>query len=275
MSPAARTLLGKPPEKLLGDLAAWLTHVDPRDHEVVLAALAQLGRQSQPVVCEYRVAVPPVQIRHLPDDQRTARCPELSSVANAESSETSEFADSKVIAHHLFRPHDRWVRDMMVPDVGPDGTLLGWQGVLTDITQQRALADDLRGTTSMFHALLANLPAGVFFVQAESGRPILVNARARQLLGQREDLAASLEHLSIVYRLYRHDGTPYPVEELPVLTALRRGATCIRDDIVVHRPDGRRIPLVSWAAPVDIIRAGTARGRGMGPRGFEQRPQDP
>ena len=160
--------------------------------------------------------------------------------------------DSKVIAHHQFRPHDRWVRDMMVPDVGPDGTLLGWQGVLTDITQQRALADDLRGTTSMFHALLANLPAGVFFVQAESGRPILVNARARQLLGQREDLAASLEHLSIVYRLYRHDGTPYPVEELPVLTALRRGATCIRDDIVVHRPDGRRIPLVSWAAPVDI-----------------------
>ena len=145
----------------------------------------------------------------------------------------------------------------MVPDVGPDGTLLGWQGVLTDITPQRALADDLRGTTGMFHALMANLPAGVFFVEAESGRPILVNDRARKLLGQREDLAAGLSHLSEVYRLYRHDGTPYPVEELPVLTALRRGTTCMRDDIVVHRPDGRRIPLVSWAAPVDI----TGHGR--------------
>ena len=26
----------------------------------------------------------------------------------------------------------------------------------------------------------------------------------------------------------------------------------MRDDIVVHRPDGRRIPLVTWAAPVDL-----------------------
>ena len=26
----------------------------------------------------------------------------------------------------------------------------------------------------------------------------------------------------------------------------------MRDDIIVHRPDGRRIPLVTWAAPVDL-----------------------
>ena len=34
--------------------------------------------------------------------------------------------------------------------------------------------------------------------------------------------------------------------------ALRCGATSMRDDVVVHQPDGRRVPLVAWAAPVDL-----------------------
>src|SRR5258708_6399605 len=108
----------------------------------------------------------------------------------------------------------------------------------------------------MFHALVSNMPAGVFFVSAKSGRPILVNQRARQLLGQREDFSARLEHLSTVYRLHRSDGTLYPVDDLPVCQALRRGAVSMRDDIVVHRPDGRRIPLITWAAPLELSHSG-------------------
>ena len=104
----------------------------------------------------------------------------------------------------------------------------------------------------MLHALVAHLPAGVFFVHAPSGQPILVNARARELLGQHEDLCAGLNHWSRIYRLYRPDGSSYPAEELPVYTALRQGRTSMRDDIVVHRPDGRRLALVSWAAPIHI-----------------------
>ena len=84
----------------------------------------------------------------------------------------------------------RWVRDVLAPHFDAEGRLCGWEGVVTDVTEQRALAVDLRRTTSMFHALVANLPAGVFFVQGPAGRPILVNNRARQLLGQREDAAA-------------------------------------------------------------------------------------
>ena len=38
-----------------------------------------------------------------------------------------------------------------------------------------------------------------------------------------QDMAAGLEHLSEVYRLFRSDGSPYPVEELPVFQALRGG----------------------------------------------------
>jgi PAS domain S-box-containing protein len=86
---------------------------------------------------------------------------------------------------------------------------------------------------------------------------LVVNARARQLLGRCEDPSAGLEHLAKVYGLHRSDGALYPVEKLPVCLALRQGLATMCDDIVVHRPDGRRIPLVAWAAPIDL------RGQGQ------------
>jgi PAS domain S-box-containing protein len=212
VSPASQALLSCPSHELLGPLDRWLRRVHAEDHEVLRAAIAQLGRHAQLVTCEYRLVV-----------------------------------DSAVAST---RTCVRWLRDTLTPHLDGEGRLIGWEGVLSDISEQRALADDLRRTTNMLHALVDNLPTGVFFVQGPRGQPILANARARQLLGQREDLSASLEHLSEVYRLHRPDGSSYPVEELPVYLALRQGLTAMRDDIVVHRPDGRRTPLVTWATPV-------------------------
>jgi PAS domain S-box-containing protein len=226
VSPASKQLLGCGPEELLGDSGHWLRRIHPEDRELLRAAQTQLERSGQPVTCEYRLA-------------------DAGSTSQAVSSRGATADGRKPVT-------ERWVRDTLVPLVAADGHLEGWEGVVADITEQRMLADDLRRTTNMFQALVTHLPAGVFFVQAPSGRPILVNARARKLLGQRENLAAGLGQWAEVYRLYRPDGTPYPAEELPVFTALRRGATSMRDDIVVHRPDGRRIPLVTWAAPIDL-----------------------
>ncbi len=55
VSAASETLLGCPPEQLLGSHESWLKQVHPEDREVVLAAIAQLSRQKQPVSCEYRL----------------------------------------------------------------------------------------------------------------------------------------------------------------------------------------------------------------------------
>jgi signal transduction histidine kinase len=244
VSPAARALVGADPVTLLGDYERWLAHVHPDDREVVLAALAQLARGDGAVTCEYRLA-PAGEAGHLPRGKGP-----LAGVALTPPDGTP------IILAVPPRERSRWVRDALAPRYGPDGELEGWDGVISDITEQRDLADDLRRTTSMFHALVANLPAGVFFVQGEAGLPILVNPRARQLLGQREDPTAGLSRLAQVYRLRRPDGTPYPTDELPVVAALRRGVTGMRDDIVVHRPDGRRVPLITWAAPIDLAGLG-------------------
>jgi PAS domain S-box-containing protein len=221
VSSASEAILGHPPDQLLGDYSRWLNCVLPDDREVLRAAVDQLGRQTQPVLCEYRVY--------------------------GEASSSWRTGESGAQRFKV-----RWVRDTLAPIRDSEGNLLGWEGVVTDITEQRKIADDLRRTTSMFNALLENLPAGVFFVSGPHGMPVLVNPRARQLLGQREDASVRLEQFAQHYRLFRNDGTIYPTEELPVYLALKQGLSTMREDMVIHRTDGRRIPLVAWSAPVQL-----------------------
>lgn len=231
VSSAARQIFGTEPDELLGPYAAWLERIDPADRELVVAALAQLCMQEQPVTCEYRIRA---------------------SAAAAQSAFLDSVPDQPPGAPY------RWVRDTLVPYRISANTLDGWEGVIEDITEQRALSYNLRRTSGMLQALITHLPTGIFFVQGPMGQPILVNQRARQLLGQREDLAAGIDHISTVYRLYRPDGSPYPAAELPVTRALREGITSMANDVVVQRSDGRRVPLVTWAAPVDFSGQGRA-----------------
>ncbi len=216
VSPASAGIFGVEPAALIGPFANWLERIETEDRELVIASLAQLCLQKQAVTCEYRLRLP-----------------------SPESAEPT-----------------RWVRDTLMPHYSEEGLVDGWEGLIEDITEQRELSHNLRKTTTMLQVLLANLPTGVYFVQAPQGYPILVNARARQLLGQREDLSAGVLHLSRTYRLHRPDGTEYPAEELPVAKALRTGATCRANDIVVHRRDGRKILLITWAAPIDLHNTG-------------------
>jgi PAS domain S-box-containing protein len=71
--------------------------------------------------------------------------------------------------------------------------------------------------------------------------------------------------MTTAYRLHKADGSLYPIEELPVFQALRFGRSTMRDDVVVHRPDGRRVSLVTWAAPVTLDpRRGVGPGEAQG-----------
>lgn len=224
VSSASRHIFGCEPEDLVGPFRDWFERIVPEDRELVTAALAQLCLQLQPVVCEYRVAKP--------------------ATANDGISEPAPM------------PPIRWLRDTMAPFHSNGPALDGWEGVIEDITEQRELARDLRHAGNMLQTVVANLPTGVFLVQGPIGQPLLVNQRARQLLGQRADLASGLDHISAVYHLHKTDGSAYPVAELPVTRALREGLTCMANDLVVHRMDGRRLPLVTWAAPVDVAGLG-------------------
>ena len=229
VSPASLQVFGCEPDSLIGPFEIWLDRILPADRELIIASLTQLCLQKQPVTCEYRLRLP----------------------------EGDPKADTNSPARLRPAPTYRWLRDTLTPHYSEDGLVDGWEGLIEDITEQRALSHNLRKMTSMLQVLVTNLPTGVYFVQGPQGYPLLVNARARQLLGQREDLSAGLATLSRVFRLHRPDGTEYPWEELPVCKALRLGVACRANDIVVHRADGRKIPLITWAAPIDLHDTGT------------------
>jgi PAS domain S-box-containing protein len=233
VSPASKLVLGCEPETLIGPFELWLEQIVADDRELVIASLTQLCLQKQPVTCEYRL-------------RGTTAGP-----ADEKTPQAGPPRFTHVVALH------RWVSDTLTPHYSEDGLVDGWEGLIEDITDQRTLSHNLRKMTNMLQVLVSNLPTGVYFVQGPMGYPLLVNARARQLLGQREDLSAGLATLSKVFRLHRPDGTEYPWEELPVCKALRQGVTCRANDIIVHRPDGRKIPLITWAAPVDLHSTGT------------------
>jgi signal transduction histidine kinase len=244
VSPASKQIFGVEPHALEGAFTRWTELVHPDDRELLLATLTQLCLQKQPISVEYRLTAAPA------------------GVVNPGAA-----------------PRATWVRDTLAPHHTADGRLDGWDGVVENITEARALSHNLRRTSAMLHALVANLPTGVFFVQGPHGQPALVNSRARQLFGQREDVAAGIQQLSKVYRLHRPDGSEYPVDELPVVKALQHGITSMAKDIVVHRPDGRHVPLITWAAPVDLGGAGKPEAAvwvledlsAMGDRGVQHR----
>lgn len=222
VSPAAKSIFGCEPDSMIGPFAAWLDRIEPADRELVVASLGQLCLQEQPVTCEYRVR-----------------------------QESSEAIEPRAAGTAY-----RWLRDTMTPHYSEEGLVDGWEGLVEDITDQRTLSHNLRKMTNMLQVLVTNLPTGVYFVQAPHGNPILVNPRARQLLGQREDLSTGLSHLTQIFRLHKPDGSEYPAEELPVCKALKLGTSCRANDIVVHRADGRKIPLITWAAPIDLHNTG-------------------
>jgi PAS domain S-box-containing protein len=96
--------------------------------------------------------------------------------------------------------------------------------------------------------ILETTPAAVVLVEASTGRFSYVNRRAVDLCGTDYagfDLDAHVEKV----QAFRNDGTPYPLEEMPVSHALK-GEKVLNVEMSIARADGIRLPVVVSAAPL-------------------------
>ena len=125
-----------------------------------------------------------------------------------------------------------------------------------DITEQRALADDLRRTTTPVQRP-GRQPAGRRLLRPGPTRPTACSstpAPASCSASARTPPPAwniSPTSIACICPMAR----PSPLRNCPSSSRCAAAGRTMRDDIVVHRPDGRRVPLVTWAAPVDLGRA--------------------
>ena len=121
-------------------------------------------------------------------------------------------------------------------------------------TDRKYTEDALVEQNRIMTVLLNNLRVGVFMVEAPSGKPLLANRAAKDLLGRGIVKGSLKDNLAEVYEAYKL-GTNhhYPADQMPIFQALQGRSHTIADMVVVH-PDGKKVLLEVFGSPVRDIR---------------------
>ncbi|MBV5282673.1 MAG: PAS domain S-box protein [Paludibacter sp.] len=135
--------------------------------------------------------------------------------------------------------------------------IIGIAGFNIDITERVRAEEELKRSENalnrqneLFTLLLKNLPVGVFMVEAPSGKPIMANDAAMQLLGRGILPDTTPENLAQIYNTYKVGSREhYPVGEMPIYLGMH-GISAHIDDMVVIRPDGSQTLLEIFGSPV-------------------------
>ena len=112
----------------------------------------------------------------------------------------------------------------------------------------RTAVNNLDEERRKLDVLVQHIPAGVVFAEAPSGRIIMRNRQALDILGRPSNAITPIEG-NDEWVGFRDDGIRIPAEDWPLARALR-GETVHRDKILYERRDGRRVWLRIDAAPV-------------------------
>jgi diguanylate cyclase len=136
-----------------------------------------------------------------------------------------------------------WVRGEANKDI--DGNIISLWGAAQDITERKKIVEKLRSEedllinqNNLLSSLLKVMPIGVFMVEADTGKPLVANETAKDLLGRGILPDATKDNLTEVYEAYKF-GTQeqYPTHEMPIVRGMH-GENSHIDDMVVRRPDG-------------------------------------
>jgi len=108
----------------------------------------------------------------------------------------------------------------------------------------------LESQNQWMNTLLENLKVGVFMVEAPSGKPLMANPQAQDLLGRGIMNGADKSTLSEVYQAFK-SGTDgfYPEDQMPIVRGLK-GETHSVDDMTIIQPNGKHIDLEVFGSPV-------------------------
>jgi PAS domain S-box-containing protein len=98
-------------------------------------------------------------------------------------------------------------------------------------------------------SVLDQLPLGIWVGSVPDAIATYANAAFREIVGI-PAVASRLSDIPTTYRVFDRAGNPFPAEELPFSRALSTGANVVVEDMVLHRDDGRRVPLRAFASPL-------------------------
>ena len=141
-----------------------------------------------------------------------------------------------------------WVRDEGVLLRDDSGRDLGWQGVLTDITERKRAEEALRRVMLQNKLILDSAGEGIFGLDMD-GRITFINPAGTEMLGwSAEELVGQRGH-DLLHHSHA-DGSPYPLDDCPIYQAFRDGVTRELDDEVFWRRDGSSFPVDYTSTPI-------------------------
>ena len=118
---------------------------------------------------------------------------------------------------------------------------------------QKKNEEQISRQNEMFQMLLKNIQIGIFMVEAPSGKALIANDKAMEILGRGILPDTSMQNLAEVYKAYRiSNREPYPPEEMPILRGIN-GESSYIDDLMVVKPDGTEVYLEIFGSPVKDI----------------------
>ena len=107
-----------------------------------------------------------------------------------------------------------------------------------------------RQELAQIRAFADGLSVGVLVLSAPNGAFAYANRVFTEILGMPPNTEIQAGAFARSYGLHRPDGTLYPEDQLLFVRVLREKADVIVDDIVVHRPDGKKVCLRALARPL-------------------------
>ncbi len=125
------------------------------------------------------------------------------------------------------------------------GAIMTWQ----DVTELQRAQAAMRASDERLRAVLLQIPAAIFIVEAPDGRVAFKSRLVDELLGNPdpdpERAKATLRGWAV-----HEDGSPYDLTEYPSRRALFNGETVRAEPMTYSRGDGRLIDLEMHAGPV-------------------------
>ncbi|MGC2403250.1 MAG: PAS domain S-box protein [Acidobacteriaceae bacterium] len=117
-----------------------------------------------------------------------------------------------------------------------------------DITEQTQAEEELNALTRQHESILDSVGEGILGMTMQ-GQVTFINRGAAKILGysaqelQGQNLHALIHHS-------RADGSPYPAEECPILSSVKRETPVHVDNDVFWRKDGQSLPVEYVACPL-------------------------
>ncbi|MBD2342915.1 hybrid sensor histidine kinase/response regulator [Anabaena subtropica] len=118
--------------------------------------------------------------------------------------------------------------------------------------ERERLLHVLETERAQFEAVLRQMPAGVMIADAASGKLVLTNEQAKQILGYNFEQSLELEEYAPItpFTAWRCDGRPYAPTDYPLARSLSTGEVISNEEMHLHWEDRSPIFISTNSAPI-------------------------